>query len=155
MLCYDIREGLGVTMEVIITEWGLQSYIDLKSKGVFNAHEYKTILRPDAILLKTDDPFDKNHPKFGNPKFWGPATFNSVIIAFGYKMKWHNFGNGNVQLRLCVVITTIELEGKKEQRAFICNSYIKDDKTDKREMAKLKIKIKKIMDGTFIYRGTL
>ena len=60
-------------MEVIITEWGLQSYIDLKAKGVFTANEYRNILRPDAELLKTDDPFDMKHPKFGNSKFWGPA----------------------------------------------------------------------------------
>ena len=46
-------------MEVIITEWGLQSYINLKAKGVFSDDDYKDILRPDAELLKTDDPFDK------------------------------------------------------------------------------------------------
>lgn len=63
-------------MEVIITEWGLQSYIDLKSMGIFTDQDYKTHLRPDAELLKTDDPFDPNHPKFGNSKFWGPATLS-------------------------------------------------------------------------------
>ena len=142
-------------MEVIITEWGLQSYIDLKSKGIFGISDYKNTLRPDASLLKTDDPFDPNHPRFSNSKFWGPATLNGNIISHGYKMKWHNFGNGNVQLRLCIVIATTEIKGTKLQRTFICNSYVRDDKTNKREMAALKIKIKKILDGNFNYRGSL
>jgi hypothetical protein len=61
-------------MEVIITEWGLQSYISLKGQGVFSDVDYKSKLRPDAELLKTDDPFDPNHPKFSKPwpyfKIW-------------------------------------------------------------------------------------
>ncbi len=70
-------------------------------------------------------------------------------------MKWHNLGPGKVQLRLCVVILESDLEGKIKQRAFLCTSYVKDDKTDKREMARLKIKIQKIEDGTYKYRGKL
>ncbi|MCB0343055.1 MAG: hypothetical protein H6626_09800 [Pseudobdellovibrionaceae bacterium] len=142
-------------MEVVITEWALQSYVDLKAKGTFNDDDYKNTLRPDAELLKTDDPFDVNHPKFGNDKFWGPAMSKGQIIKYGYKMKWHNLGPGKVQLRLCVVIVETELEGKKEQRSFLCNSYVKDDKTEKREMARIKTKIRKIMDGTYVYRGKL
>ena len=142
-------------MEVIITEWGLQSYISLKGKGAFTDSEYQKILRPDANLLKTDDPFDPNHPKFSNDKFWGPATSKGQIVKYGYKMKWHNLGPGKNQLRLCVVIVETELEDKKEQRSFLCTSYIKDDKTEKREMAKLKTKIRKILDGTYVYRGKL
>ena len=142
-------------MEVIITEWGLQSYISLKGKAIFTDAEYKTTLRPDAELLKTDDPFDSSHPKFGNSKFWGPATYKGQVIKYGHKMKWHNIGPGKVQLRLVVVIAEIELEGIKEQRSFLCTSYVKDDKTDKREMAKLKTKVQKIFDGNFVYRGSL
>ncbi len=142
-------------MEVIITEWGFQSYKALKSKGVFSAADYKNTLRPDANLLKTDDPFDPKHPRFSNSKFWGPATLNGKIISLGYKMKWHNFGNGNVQLRLCTVIASTEIKGTKIQRAFICNSFVRDDKSNKREMSTLKIKIQKILDGTFSYRGNL
>ncbi len=78
-------------MEVIITEWGLQSYIESKNK-IFSETDYKTQLRPDAELLKTDDPFDPHHPKFSNDKFWGPAKSVGKITKFGYKMKWHNFG---------------------------------------------------------------
>ncbi|MBT8374682.1 MAG: hypothetical protein KJN80_07210 [Deltaproteobacteria bacterium] len=142
-------------MEVIITEWGLQAYIDLKTKGVFSDTDYRTILRPDAELLKTDDPFDPNHPKFSNDKFWGPATSKGEIIKYGFKMKWHNLGPGKNQLRLCVMIVDTELEYIKKQRAFLCTSYVKDDKRERREMSKLKIKVQKILDGTFTYRGAL
>ena len=138
-------------MDLIITEWGLQSYLDLKAKAVFSNDDYKNILRPDADRLKVYP----NDPKFSNPKFWGPATLKGTVIKHGHKMKWHNFGVGNVQLRLTVVMAETELEGKKEERAFLCSSYVKDDKTDKREMARLKIKIRKILDGTFFYRGKL
>jgi hypothetical protein len=51
-------------MEVIITEWALQSYLDLKAKGIFTEQDYREILRPDAELLKTNAPFDSNHPRF-------------------------------------------------------------------------------------------
>lgn len=142
-------------MEVIVTEWGLQSYIDLKAKSVFSDADYKNILRPDAELLKTNDPFDPNHPKFSNSKFWGPAKSFGKSLKYSHKMKWHNFGNGNVQLRLCVVIVETELEDKKEQRAFLCTSYIKNDKSEKMEMLNLMTKIRKILDGTYTYRGKL
>ncbi|MBF0299966.1 MAG: hypothetical protein HQK51_14670 [Oligoflexia bacterium] len=138
-------------MEIIVTEWALQSYLDLKSKQIFSQSEYKNTLRPDAELLKKYP----NDPKFKNDKFWGPATLDGQIIKTGYKMKWHNIGPGKVQLRLPVVIVETELSGKKEERAFLCSSYVKDDKTDKREMARLKIKIKKILDGNYFYRGTI
>lgn len=138
-------------MEVIITEWGLQSYIKLKAKAVFSDVEYRTILRPDAELLKVYP----NDPKFSNSKFWGPAKSKGNVIKYGHKMKWHNFGNGNVQLRLCVVIVETELEEVKAERAFLCTSYVKDNHSEKREMAKLKTKIRKILDGTYVYRGAL
>lgn len=138
-------------MEVIITEWGLQSYIKLKARSVFSDNDYKTILRPDAELLKSYP----NVPKFSNSKFWGPAKFAGKIIKYGHKMKWHNFGHGNVQLRLCVVIIETGFEKKKAQRAFLCTSYVKDDKSEAREMARIKMKIQKIEDGTFVYRGKI
>ena len=77
-------------------------------------------------LLKTDDPFDANHPRFSNAKFWGPATNKEQIIKYGYKMKRHNFGPGRNQLRLCIVIMTTELEGQTEQRVFLYTGYVKD-----------------------------
>lgn len=63
-------------------------------------------------------------------------------------MKWHNIGSGRVQLRLLVAIA--------HNMAHLCNAYVKDnDRTDKQEMAKLKIKICLINKGTFAYRGML
>ena len=56
-------------------------------------------------------------------------------------MKWRNFGPGRNQLRLCVVIVETEIDGIKEQRSFLCSSYIKDDKREKAEMAKMKTKM--------------
>ena len=100
-------------------------------------------------------PLIKSHSKFGNSKFWGPATCKGNITKQGYKMKWHNLGNGKVQLRLCVVIVETEIEDRKEQRAFLCTSYIKNDKSEKIEMLNLRTKIRKILDGTYHYRGTL
>ena len=73
-----------------VNKWGLQSYISLKGRGTFTDSEYKTTLRPDAELLKTDDPFDPNHPKFSNDKFWGLATLKGQVIKYGHKMKWQD-----------------------------------------------------------------
>ena len=59
-------------MEIVITEWALQSYLDLKS--VFTKKEYFEILRPDAELLESYP----HHPKFKNDKFWDPAKTKAV-----------------------------------------------------------------------------
>ena len=58
-------------MDVIITEWALDSYLDLKHKNVFTREEYKTVLRPDAELLREWP--ELVNPKFSNVRFWGPA----------------------------------------------------------------------------------
>lgn len=142
-------------MEVIITEWGFQSYLNHRANGVFSDSEYKRSLRPDAELLKTDDPFDQNHPRFSNSKFWRPAKYLGKITPHGFKMKWHNFGNGNVQFRLCIVIAETDIGGIKKKRAFICTAYIKDDKTEKSEMAKLLIHIARIFSNNVHYKGSL
>ena len=130
-------------MEIVITEWALQSYLDLID--VFTPEEYEKTLRPDAECLK-DFP---NNPKFNNNKFWGPCKDKGgKIIHQGYKMKWHNIGSGRIQLRLLVVMT--------HDSAYLCNAYVKDNvNTDFREMAKLKTKIQLINDGRFAFRGRL
>lgn len=130
-------------MEVVITEWALQSYLDLNH--VFTPEEYQKKLRPDAELLAS---YPKD-PKFDNDKFWGPCKDKSgKVIPQGHKMKWHNIGHGRVQLRLLVVIAC--------NSAYLCNAYVKDNEnTDFREMAKLKIKIQLINEGKFISRGRL
>jgi hypothetical protein len=127
----------------VITDWALQSYLELKS--VFTKKEYLNTLRPDAELLK-DFP---DHPKFEESKFWGSCKDKSgKIIHQAYKMKWHNIGPGRVQLRLLVVLA--------HNKAYLCNAYVKNNESkDFREMAKLKTKILLINEGGFAYRGRL
>ena len=134
-------------MDVVITEWSLNSYLDLKHLNVFSNQEYQTTLRPDAELLKQGWP--SVNPKFSNSRFWGPATgLGGVTIQHGFKMKWHNIGNGKVQLRLAIAM----LSGK----VFLCQGYVKDnEQKDKREMAKLKNRINDIANGNYSFRGNL
>lgn len=134
-------------MDVVITEWSLNSYLLLKHAKTFSENEYDTILRPDAELLKLGWP--SKEPKFSNSKFWGAATgLGGISIQHGYKMKWHNIGNGKVQLRLAVVL----FHGK----AFLCQAYVKaNDSVDKRQMAILKNRINDISNGTYSFRGLL
>lgn len=140
-------------MEVIITEWAKQSYLDLRNAQAFTRDEYKNTLRPDAELLKAYP----NNPKFSVSKFWGPAIdVANKVIPNGFKMKWHNIGNGKVQLRLLVVIIEADLNNVKAERAFLCESYVKSGANqDKRQMEKLKIKIRRIALGNYLYRGAL
>lgn len=131
-------------MDIIITEWGLDAYLNLKHAQVFTRQEYKTQIRPDVLLLR-DFP---NRPEFSNSKFWGPATDkagNSIQGAF--KMKWHNIGNGKVQLREGVAIGVA---------AFLCQAWVKsNDAKDKREAAKLKSHLNAIAAGNYTERGRL
>lgn len=134
-------------MDIVITEWALDSYLNLKHTKAFTDSEYKNTIRPDVELLK--DGLPSPHAKFQNSKFWGPGTdMSGNIIQHGYKMKWHNIGSGRVQLRLAIVI----LQGK----SFLCQGYVKsNDFVDKKEMAKLKIRIRDIGKGHYVYRGIL
>jgi len=134
-------------MDVVITEWALESYLNLKYENVFSADDYKNIIRPDVELLK--DGFPPQHAKFKNGKFWSSAQGkNGEAISKGYKMKWHNIGNGRVQLRLPVVI--------HDAKAFLCQAFVKSSEAvDYREMAKLKIRVRDIELGRYITRGTL
>ena len=134
-------------MDVEITEWALDSYLDNLHKGVFTRIDYKNILRPAASLLK--DGWPSAHVQFTNSKFWGPATdLAGNTIAHGFKMKWHNFGAGNVQFRVCIAL----LNGQ----AFLCQGYVKNsDAVDKRQCAKLKVYIRDITLGKYASRGML
>ncbi len=136
----DVGEG---NMKIIITDWALDSYLKMRLAHIFSRTEYFEVLRPDVKLLSVYP----NHIKFFVEKFWGPAIYQGVMIPHSYKMKWHNFGVGRVQLRLFVVIY--------EDEAFLCNAYVKNDKVEKRELARLKIKVRKIMEGTYYFRGEL
>lgn len=132
-------------MEIIITQWAFDSYLDLVSQNVFARQEYFSVIRPDVMLLKTYP----GNPKFQNGKFWSPANDrNGLIIQAGYKMKWHQVGNGKVQLRLTVGIFGDE--------CFLCEAYVKkDEKTDKRKLAKFKGYLELIRHGCYTIRGKL
>lgn len=132
-------------MKIIITQWALDSYLDLVSQKVFSRQEYLTVIRPDVMLLKKYP----NDPKFTNGKFWSLANdMNGKVIPDGYKMKWHQVGNGKVQLRLTVGIIGGD--------SYLCEAYVKtDDKVDKRKLAKFKVYLDSIRQGRYIFRGEL
>ena len=134
-------------IDVVITEWALRSYIDLKHQRVFADREYKTILRPDAEKLK--DGFPSPHPEFQNAKFWSVAAVaGTPPVQYGFKMKWHNLGPGKIQLRLMVALFG--------NAAFLCQAYVKVGKSsDVREIAKLKNHIRDIALGKYVHRGNL
>lgn len=73
---------------------------------------------------------------------------NGKIILDGYKMKWHNVGDGCVQLRLAVGLIGGDF--------FLCESYVKkDDKVDRRKLAKFKSHLELIRQGRYTIRGKL
>lgn len=131
-------------MDVVITEWALQTYLDLKHKRVFDDAYYTSDIRPNAEKLKLY-PGDV----FFQGQGWGPATDpnNGNNIQHGWKLKWKHVGSGRVQLRVCTVI----LNGK----SYLCNGFVRNDKTNPIEMARLKIHISKISAGQYKSRGLL
>jgi hypothetical protein len=132
-------------VDLIITNWALDSYQELRNKHIISEDEYWNIIRHDVLLLKEGYP--SPYEKFNQPKFWSEATLNGEIIQNAYKMKWHNIGQGKVQLRLCIVILN--------KMIYLCNGYVKNDKSDPREMAKLKLKVSKVKESKFIKLGVL
>jgi len=132
--------------EVVITDWALSSYLALRHRQVFTDQDYWGTLRPDVELLRTGIP--SVHPKFANSTFWGPAKQGNVSLADGYKMKWHQLGAGQIQLRLPVM--------GGPRTAFLCEAYVKQDsKTERRKMARFKTHMNLISLGRYIYRGKL
>lgn len=130
-------------MNILITQWALDSYLDLKHKRAFTEHDFKTKLKPDVRLLK-QYPL---HPKFSKGKFWSPVTINSTSIRHGFKMKWHQIGSGRIQLRLPVAIL-----GK----ALLCEGYVKfNNKVEKRKLAKFKVHLQLIQQGRYTIRGVI
>lgn len=125
-------------MEIIITQWALDSYLELRSENAFTNEEYWNVLRPDVLLLQKYP----NDPKFNQGKFWSLAQDrNGRVISDGYKMKWHQIGNGRVQLRLTVGILGSE--------CFLCEAYVKkDDKVDTRKLARFKVYLDLIWKGS-------
>ncbi len=117
----------------------------MKAENVFTIDEYKEAIRPDVLRLR-EYPID---PKFKQGKFWSKAqNKNGEMIPNGFKMKWHQVGNGKVQLRLTV--------GMFGDECFLCEAYVKkDDKVDKRKLAKFKGYIELIRQGRYMIRGKL
>jgi hypothetical protein len=136
-------------VDVVITEWALQSYLDLRARAVFTNAEYRGTIRPDVERLKAEPTLPLQAPEFQNHSFWSAATDRTGRqIQDGFKMKWHNIGPGRVQLRLLV--------GVVSGRAFLCRAYVKDSPaTDVREMTILKNHIALIRATRFHYRGQL
>lgn len=132
-------------MDIYITQWALDSYLELKQQKVFTDQEYWQIIRPNVLRLLTY-PNDAN---FTNNKFWSQATERGgLVIADGFKMKWHQIGNGRVQLRLNVGLIGNEF--------YLCEAYVKkDEKFDRRMLAKFKVYLQLIRIGHFKTRGKL
>ena len=131
-------------MDIVITQWALDAQLDLKHKNVFGQKEFDTKIKPDVKLLKQYP----NAPKFNNGKFWLPASEASgKTIAHGFKMKWHQVGNGKIQLRLPVALI---------KQAFLCEGYVKsNDKVDRRMLARFKTHIQLIQQDQYIQRGVI
>jgi len=130
-------------MEIIITAWALDSYLELRDSQAFSPNEYLEILRPDVLKLKSYP----NDPKFVNGKFWSIASDDTGQISGGFKMKWHNLGAQRVQLRLLVGMY---------KEAILCQAYVKNDpKKEKRMLAKFKTHLALIELGRFVERGRL
>ncbi len=131
-------------MEIIITSWALNAYLDLKHRKVFSNLEYKQTIRPDVLLL-LNYPGD---PKFQNSKFWSQATDRSNNrIPDGFKMKWHNLGNGKVQMRLPIGMFS---------EAMLCEAYVKGNaKEEQRKLARFKTHLELIRRGLYTECGRL
>lgn len=131
-------------MRIIITEWGLDSYLDLLGQHVFSRSEYYSTLRPDVKKLIAYPA----RPEFGNSSFWGPAQSPRGTVPDGFKMKWHNLGPGRVQLRLCVAILG--------PIAYVCHAFVKNNgAVDMINGAKLRSRIELLKQGRANLRGEL
>ena len=124
-------------MEIIITGWGLDSYLELKHSNQFSGGDYKKTIRPDVLLLKN---YPKT-PEFSNGKFWSP------VMPGGFKMKWHNLGARQIQLRLPVGLL---------DEAYLLNAYVKTGaKAEARQLAKIKTRLELIRRNQYIESGRL
>jgi len=131
-------------VDIVITQWALDSYLDLRHSNTISDQDYKTVIRPDVMLLKSY-PLD---PKFKNSKFWSIATDHaSKRVTDGYKMKWHNIGNGKAQLRLPIGMFA---------EFILCEAYIKGNaKAEQRKIARFKTYLELIRRGQYTECGKL
>lgn len=141
-------------MEIILTDWGQLSYLDLINNNSFTNDQYKNQIRPDAEKLK----IYPSDPIFSDSHRWGPAQdLGGNAISEAFKMKWRQLGpSNNTKLRVCVAICDIDEQGKKVKKAFICEGYVKHTNSqDKRMSSKMKNRIRDIYKGNYVTRGTL
>ena len=136
-----IRKG---AMDVVISEWALDSYLRLKKARAFTDQEYRGTLRPDVLRLRKYPA----EPKFGLQQFWSIAECPSgQKIQDGFKMKWDQLGNGKVELRLPVAIIG---------NAILCEAYVKTgSKEELRMLARFKTHVQFIRKGVITERGIL
>lgn len=130
-------------MDIIITSWALRSYLRIHHSNQLPEDEYWGTIRPDILRLRqlTDD------PKFQVGKFWSPAAGHGISVQNGFKMKWHQVGDGAVQLRLPILLL---------DDAFLCEAYVKDgDSTERRALAKFAVHAQRIREGNYEICGRL
>jgi hypothetical protein len=132
-------------MDILITQWALDSYLDLKRDYVFSEEEYKTVIRPDVMHLH----HYPNDPKFSQGKFWSIAQGTGPQnMGHAFKMKWHQVGNGKIQLRLTVAIF--------DRQCFLCEAYVKHNaKQDVRKLLRFKTYLQLIRENRYSIRGIL
>jgi hypothetical protein len=136
----------GTVWSVVVTEWTLDSFLQLAQRGVLTSAEHGGVLRPDLVLLRQGLP--ATDPRFHAHAFWSPAKQGSWLIRGGYKMKWHQLGPLQVELRLAVTA----LPGQ----VLLCECYDKASSADeRRKMARLKTQMNLIAAGRYTHRGTL
>jgi len=143
------REAGSARISIVLTQWALDSYLDLKHAKAFSPSDYKETLRPDVKLLES---FPSNE-KFSNSRFWSPATVGKDPLPNGYKMKWHNLGEQRVQLRLTV---GLGFDQELLNTGFLCEAYIKTDaKFEHRQLLKFKTRLDLIRKRRYVERGRL
>lgn len=114
MLSY-IKEW-SITMDIVITEWALDSYLNLKHANTFTDAEYKNTIRPDVELLKNE--VAQHRIRTGSVTVSSSDSWRKIVFV----------------PRLCVKSS---------------------DFVDKKEMAKLKNRIRDISKGHYTFRGSL
>jgi len=135
--------------QIVVTQWALDSYLDMKHAKAFSPTDYREIIRPDVKLLETYPA----SPKFANGKFWSQATQDNNRLPNGYKMKWHNLGEQRVQLRLTV---GLGFDKELSDTALLCHAYVKTDpKFEYRQLLRFKTRLELIRKREYIERGRL
>ncbi len=143
-ICYKwYTVKLEAALDIIITGWALRSYLRIRHADQLPDDEYWSTIRPDILRLRhlEDD------PKFNVAKFWSPAVGHGIGVQNGFKMKWHQVGNGQVQIRLPILLL---------EDAFLREAYVKDgDSTEKRALAKFAVHAQQIRNGNYEICGRL